>query len=114
MADEFIEIPIDRAIEDASFFDLQVNLEGSVYTLEFRWNDREQSWYMSIWDADQEIGYAAGIKLVSNWLLRKYTADKTPPGEFFLLDTAADVERAVDPGFDDLGNRHQLFYVMST
>jgi hypothetical protein len=105
-----VNIPIDRTKDDASFFDLRASLDETVYTLEFRWNDRCASWFMSVWNAERSICYAAGLRLVCNWQLRKYTVDRVPPGDFLLLDTARDLDLGEDPGFDDLGNRHQLYY----
>ncbi len=103
-------IPIERTTEDASFFDLQVQLDGVTYTLEFRWNVRCESWFMAIWDADHSFCYQAGLRLVSNWPLELHAADPVPNGNFFIIDTANDASMAEDPGFDDLGNRHVLFY----
>lgn len=105
-----ILIPIDRTADDDSHFDLQVVLEETTYTLEFLWNERMQSWFMNIWDADEVINYAAGIRLVADYLLRQYTVDRTPPGDLALIDTATDDDLGIDPGFDDLGIRHQLYY----
>lgn len=101
-------IPVEST---ANFFDLQVSLEDVVYTLEFRWNVRASAWFMNILDAEGENMIRAGLRLVANFPLVPYTAVRVPPGVLALVDTSGANE---DPGRDDLGVRHQLFYWTST
>lgn len=97
-------IPID--VGDP-FFDVQVTLEDVTYTLQFRWNVREEAWYMHILDAEGTTVLHAGLKLVADWPLATYTTERQPPGILVARDTSGEGR---DPGLDDLGDRVQLVY----
>lgn len=103
-------IPINRGVDDTGIFDLQTTLEGVTYTLEFRWNERCEAWFMSVWDVERVVPYALGVRLVADFWLSKYTVDRQPSGAFILVDTASPEGQGIDPGFDDLGSRHLLHY----
>src|SRR5262245_58922141 len=105
-----LKIPIQRTIDDAAEFDLQINLEGTTYTLDFHWNVRLEAWFMSVWDAEHLVPYQVGTRMVADWWMNRNTADRRPAGAFILIDTAAPVGQGEEPGFDDLGNRHLLHY----
>lgn len=106
-----ILIGITREADDTAFFDLQATLDDVTYTLEFRWNDRLQAWFMNVYDAEGATPYQLGIRLVADWLLGQYISSRQPTGVFLALDTGAPDGEGQDPGFDDLGNRVQLYYV---
>ena len=93
---------------DLPFYDLQVTLDGVTYTLEFRWNVRAAGWFMAILDAEGVNVLRAGIRLVANWPLEAYRADRQPRGVLMALDTSSS---GLDPGRDDLGDRVQLVYI---
>ena len=97
-------IPIEPG---SAFFDLQVELDGELYTLEFRWNVRLGAWFMAVLDAPGENILYAGARLVCNWPLFAYRADRKPPGALVALDTTGE---CVDPALEDLGVRVQLVY----
>jgi hypothetical protein len=98
-------IPISS---DAANFDIQVTLEEVTYTLEFRWNVRLGAWFMNILDAEGVTMLRAGTRVVVNWPLNAYGANRQPPGALVAVDTT---QRGEDPGLDDLGERVQLIYV---
>jgi hypothetical protein len=93
---------------DAAYFDLVVDLEGVSYTLEFRWNTPMEAWFMAVYDDTGATMITAPARLVSNWPFNAYAANRQPPGAFFCVDTAGVGD---EPGFTDLGVRHQLYYL---
>lgn len=106
-------VPILRDPDGASFFDLQVQLEGVTYTLEMRWNERMQAWFMNVLDSEGVTAFIVGARLCADWPIAQELVDRNPPGVFFLVDTAQPTGNGDEPGFGDLGNRHQLHYVPS-
>lgn len=63
-------------------------LDGVTYRLTFRWNAREEYWYLTISDLD-DVVLASGLKLVPGAALLRHLADftKRPPGELIVLGT---------------------------
>jgi hypothetical protein len=104
-------IPVVRNADDAAHFDLQAQLDGVTYTLEFRWNVRLGAWFMNVLDAEGESPCLVGVRLVADWPLAQNIVDRSPPGYFLALDTGAAEGSGEDPGFDDLGSRVQLWYI---
>lgn len=91
-------------------YDLQVVLDGAVFTLELRWNTRDEAWYM---DLRTEAGdpILTSVKVVVDWPLAGRCVDaRRPAGALFAIDTSS--ERR-DPGKDDLGSRVILVYFES-
>ncbi len=95
----------------------RTSLDGREYVLRFIYNEREQRWYLDLFDGD-ETPLALGLKLVANWnLLRRETDARLPPGELYAIDLSGTVDEqaavdldtvrilqiARDPGRDDLG-----------
>jgi hypothetical protein len=93
---------------DLAHYIVGVTLDGSQYRLEFRWNTREESWYMHVRTSlDAEI--LDSIKVVADWPMAWNLADPAlPPGLFYATDTSG---ASVDPGLEDLGDRVQLYYL---
>lgn len=92
---------------DLPHYDLQVELDGATYGLEFLWNPRSEAWSMTISSADGTV-LAAGLRVVVDWAIGKRLKDATlPPGVFMAQDTSG--ERR-DPGLEDLGRRVLLLY----
>ncbi|MEM0173064.1 MAG: hypothetical protein QXI16_00995 [Sulfolobaceae archaeon] len=60
---------------------MQIQLTGSLYFLEFRWNALNEFWVMDIFNND-EFPIIYGIKIVQDYpLLYQYTVEGLPPGE---------------------------------
>jgi hypothetical protein len=72
----------------APFWVQTTTLDGTAYLLTFRFNFREQAYYLQIQSSDGTITYAQGIKLVPGILL--LGAYATPPGELTVLPLSAD------------------------
>lgn len=94
---------------DLPFQVMQVTLDGVPLSLEFRWNQREGSWYMAIRSEDEETTYAEGVKVVVDWSLAYRWPDvRTLLGKFMAIDTSG---AHANPGLRDLGDRVQLVYI---
>ena len=87
--------------------------EGTQYILEFDYNQRCASWYLSIADSDN-VDIYNGIKLVTGFpLLRKCVDPRRPPGELLVVSSTTDQS---PPGLLDLipgAGRCQLLYITS-
>jgi hypothetical protein len=92
---------------DLPYFDLEVELDGVTYGLELRWNTRAEGWFLTIFNPETEEVIRAGIRVVCDFPLRSYEADRLPPGALVAVDTSGE---ATDPGYGDLGDRVQLLY----
>lgn len=100
-----IEIPVAT---DTPLYTQRVTLDGIEYVLKFDWNDRENRWYLSLYDVS-ETPLATGIKIVSNWpLLRRFTSANMPPGSLMAADLSP--QGGESPMYADLGVRVKLLY----
>lgn len=100
----YLELPVRSDFKAYSF---QVDLEGTTYGLNFRFNTRTQNWEMDIRDS---LGndLLTGIVLLTNVLLtRQYVREDLPPGQFLCVDESGQDK---DPGSEDLGNDVKLLY----
>jgi hypothetical protein len=96
-------IPTDSAF---LYWDQNVALDGVTYKLSFRYNNREEVYYLTIASLDGSTVYVAGLKLVSDiYLLGPYT---TPPGELIAITSGNDDSPA---SVGDWGVRVNLYYV---
>jgi hypothetical protein len=96
---------------DPSWF-ATMTFEGTSYVVQFDYNERCASWYMSIADANG-VDIYNGVKLVTGFsLLAKCKDPRAPAGIFFVTSSTADQE---PPGLDDLlpGGPCQLIYCTS-
>lgn len=90
---------------DLTHYDMQVVLDEISYTLEFRWNTREQAWYMSLGtEAGDPI--RSSIKIVVGFPIGGRLLNG-PPGRFLAFDTT-NFDR--NPGIKDLGDRVMFIY----
>jgi hypothetical protein len=96
-------IPTDP---NALFWVQTTELDGVPYVLTFRYNSREQCYYLSIGSQDGTTIYANGLKLVSNYALLRTLF--TPPGELF-CDAIGDDSPARVGDFG--GGRCLLYYI---
>lgn len=99
-----IEVPTRS---DLKAYEMQVELQGITYTLNFRYNERMDRWLLDIADS---IGVELlnGIVLLTNVpLTDDYVIAGLPPGRFICEDTTGQNK---DAGADDLGNDVRLLY----
>ena len=101
---------------DLPHFDLDAELEGVSYTLEFYWNTRESCWYLHILDDNREHILSSIKAVVDQPLGFRYKLPKMPRGCLLLTDTSGEQR---DPAWSaetqrsDLGDRVQLLYFAS-
>lgn len=99
-----LTIPLRSDLED---YDLQVSLDGVLFTLRFRWNRRDLYWYMDVGDEDGNP-ILASIKVVIDFPLGARSRNSLMPGGILLaVDTST---QRLDPGLSDLGTRVVLLY----
>lgn len=100
-------IDILNAAEWGSFY-FTSDLDGENYEFRFKYNSREERWYLDLLDNEGNV-VRAGMKVVVNWpvLLRMMELNR-PPGEILFINTQ---DRAEDPGLDELGVDAVLTYV---
>lgn len=100
-------------------YEQTTTLDGRDYRLQITYNQRADRWYLSIADQDGDP-IASGIKLVAEMpLFRSVTDERRPPGLLMCKDleaaepdfAAGERTFARDPGREDLGTRHQLWYL---
>ncbi len=97
--------------EQQAVYDYTVDLEGVIYRVRLIYRERQDSWYLDLYDA-ADVALLTGKRLSANTaLLAPYQIEGLPPGELMLVDVeAADDQAAVEADFESLGFRHQLFY----
>ena len=67
-------------------FSQEVTLDDTPYKLSFYWNSRDEAWFMTIVDRE-ENELIRGIKLVLNYpLLNNHRNRGLPPGEIIIID----------------------------
>lgn len=105
-------IPIERDQSELadSFFEQRVVIEEVTYTLRFIWQDTTSTWLLTVLNDDASEILIAGYSLRANSVVAPNMADRRPSGFFGLVDTGATMDGAEEPGFTDLGFRHQLRY----
>ena len=103
------------ATTDAPFYIQTTPLDGVNYRMFFAYNQRENTWYLSISD-DLNNPLLSSIKLVcgTEFLHRWRATPGLPPGQLVCISlSSAD---ASPPGLEDLvpGGRCELTYVATT
>ena len=94
------------------FYSQTSKLEGQVFNLSFAYNQRENTWYLSVADASN-VDIYNGVKLVCLRYLLKTCADpRRPAGDFVVFDSTGS---NTPPGLNDLatGGRCALKYITS-
>jgi hypothetical protein len=84
-------------------------LDGRQYVLHFDFNTRDQNWYLSIHDEnDNPISGCVGRKLVQNYpVVMRSTSPDRPAGALLTVSDSSDE----DPGLLDLGDGTILSYI---
>ena len=118
-----VEIPLRS---DLPHFTVVVELDGSIYRLEFIWNTRESAYYMHMYDAEESI-IQGSLKCVVGWPIGvlQCTDPRRPAGVLVFVDSANSERDPVwidgkdlyrldtvtrVPGYGELGDRVRLRY----
>ncbi len=89
-------------------YSIEVTLDGRVFRLLFKFNGRDQAWYLDLFDAD-DVLLRSGIRIVNDWLLfRLWQTETRPEGDSMAIAQGADTSIA---GLQDLGERVLLTYI---
>lgn len=105
MADTAVTIPTAL---DTPLYSQRTTLDGKEYLLKFDYSEREDRWFLSLYDVD-ETPLALGIKVIPNWpLLRLHVSNPdVPQGKLVARDFSL---APAAPGFGDLGRRVSILY----
>lgn len=79
----------------------RVTLDGSEYQLRLRYNDRDETWSLSLFDS-AGVAIRQGIRCVVNFPLTRQIADaRVMPGVLYWYDSRGDF--TAPPTLDELG-----------
>lgn len=92
-------------------FDTVVPIEGTNYTLHFRWNVRPQDWFITVYDETGQNVIIGSQRCVIWYPIAAEIPDRQPPGAFVFFDTSG---AGLNPGFGDLGARVPLYYLTAS
>jgi len=92
-------------------YEFRASLDGSIYVLAFRYNERKGRWIMDIKASDNAYLVMGIPILLGVDLLGKYGDERLPPGKFILIDTTG---QNLEAGKTDLGDRVILLYQEAT
>jgi hypothetical protein len=94
---------------DVPFFTLRTRLDDKDFILDFSYNHREEAFYMSVLDSEEQP-LALGVKVITNVsLLRWFFGDQFPAGDLVAASTTTDKSQ---PKLGELGigRRCELTY----
>ena len=91
------------------FYDMEVDLDGVLFLLSFKFNGRDQAWYMSILDPNG-TQLRSGLKVVSDWPLMRLWQEIQirPAGEMVAVAQGGIARPAL---IDELGEEVVLTYL---
>lgn len=93
--------------QELPYYSKKITLDGETFLFLFKWNVREEAWYLSIYRED-ETPIQVGRKIVVNWpLLRRLVSADAPLGSLSAYETTGSEE---EPNFSELGTRVLLLY----
>ncbi len=96
---------------DVANFEFLIELEGVVFRLKFKFNQREDVWYFDLLDELQNP-LREGIKIVVNYpVLIRLRTQSRPAGDFFASDPRT---FPAPPTLDELGSTVLLTYLESS
>jgi len=101
-----IEMPVRN---DLPAYTFKQELDGTVYTFEFRFNERFSCWIMDILDETGEVPIILGTPVQTDVdILSRFILSSLPPGQFIVLDETGEQR---NPDRDNFGIEVKLFYV---
>ena len=102
-----LEIPVRN---DVGAFNQNTELDAAIYGFQFRWNERDQSWYFSLLD-ESGNRIRSGVKCNVNFeLLRPLVDNGRPPGQFLAYDARTN---PTPPLLEELGEEVVFTYTES-
>ncbi len=96
------------ARSDFDAYNFQIDLDGTIYTLDFAYNYRSETWYVSIFEQDGETLIVGDIVILINIPLHdQYIDERLPPGRLIAMDETGQNREA---GRYNFGSEIKLFY----
>lgn len=98
-------------VPDSSYADQRVSLDGSVFTFEYKFNVRNNNWYLNIYDIQKNTALIRGLAIKPNQnLTGRYLIDGLTEGSIWCIRTKGSKEPI---GRDNLGigKAYGLFYI---
>lgn len=97
-----------QTLENNPFWEQETVLDGKRYLLTFKYNQRQDAWYLDIADVTGEP-IASSRRLVADWVMMPRVVDeRRPGGRIYTVDTSGG---GVDPGLLELGERVLVMYL---
>lgn len=95
-----------------AYSEVDVTLGGQSYTIEYTFNDIDESWRMSLYTGEGEL-IIAGIKIMPNaLLLRKHALEEFAHGDIACVRLSPNTRRP--PTFENLGFEKEYTLVYYT
>jgi hypothetical protein len=100
---------LDTSVDpEVTAYEQHVDLEGRTYLLKFDYGQRDDSWYLSLYDQDEDPLVCGKRVAIGIPLLRGEVDSRLPPGILMAVDTT---ETGQEAGLEDLGARVKLVYL---
>lgn len=98
-------IPLDSTFDN---FSITVELDSMVYGMDFKFDLRNERWYVDLFDSNNNL-LLAGLPAMVSWPLLKQFEYRTdiPKGVLYFLDQNG---TEIEPGRFDLGARVLMIY----
>lgn len=109
MADNYIRLPL---YSDADY-NYAVNLQGQSYILDFKYNERCQLYFLSIYTAEN-VPIVLGVGLVPTYPITKDYALFPLTGFFWMEEKAAIISEPYKVYPDKVNEYYNFFYCYST
>lgn len=91
-----------------AYYEFEIELDDIEFRLEFRYNNRDDAWYLTILDTDGVI-LRAGLRVVNEWnLIRLWVDDAAPDGEIITVNQG---KVLAPPTLNQLGSEVVLAYL---
>jgi hypothetical protein len=102
-----ITFELDKTEEDGTRLEVVTELTGVGFTIELRWFDRLQGWYLYLFDAADAPLVVAQRMAVNTYALLDLVDERLPVGKLALVD---ETESGTECDFENLGQDCQLVY----
>lgn len=96
-----------QPVEQQFVYDYTIALDDVTFRVTLTWKTRQEGWYLSLYDVDENELLLGKRLSVDTPLLERYEIDGLPPGELMLVDMEGVGTEAT---LESLGRRHLLWY----
>jgi len=105
---KLFELPIEN--QGLEYYKFNTNLDGQNYGFRFRYNRRNDTWYVTIYDSNEQvvISDAAVLSYMHSMTARLGVSGFMPFGDLYCSDVNSGKE---DPSYNNFGKVVKLFYM---